>query len=616
MKRKSDFFRTMFRLLKMIHAQDRDIIPLYMIDAVVQALSPFIVIVGGARILDLLLGERWEDALLLAAVMIVFSAAAGILSRYLSAKRESRSMMINRLCNISISLKAMELDYETFADKRNLEEYAAADYNVSQNGGFGSYMLNMSIFLTGLVRLIAALAILIDLCLKRTADGIKGGFLLSPAGSLVLLTAAICLLGVLYAKISDYTDRENLKLWERMNETYQKLSFFEDELFFDEEYAKEIRMYGMQDMLYQEWKKMTIDAHALCYQRSMDVNRFSGQAASLLKSGLVLAAYLFVVAKTWAGAVTVGLFTQYVNAVSQMNEGLRKMIEALNSIRVMHTYLSFYTGFLEKKNRMDMGSLPVEKRNDNQFEIEFHDVSFRYPGTQEDVLKHINVKLDMKKHFAVVGRNGAGKTTFIKLLCRMYDVTEGSITLNDVDIRKYDHREYMNLFATVFQDFTLFAISVRDNVACSAATDEKRLWDALECAGIGERIRELPDGADTRLYHEMGEGVDISGGEAQKIAIARALYKDAPYVILDEPTAALDPISEYEIYARFDEMVKEKTSIYISHRMSSCRFCDDILVFDQGSLVQRGSHEMLIRDEDNVYARLWNAQAQYYAEIF
>lgn len=196
----------------------------------------------------------------------------------------------------------------------------------------------------------------------------------------------------------------------------------------------------------------------------------------------------------------------------------------------------------------------------------------------------------------------------------MYDVSEGKITLNGIDIRKYEYQEYLNLFAAVFQDFSLFSFSIKENVAGCTEVDEKRVWETLERAGMDARIKKMKDGIDTLLFHQMGDGVDISGGEAQKLAIARALYKDAPFVILDEPTAALDPVSEYEIYSHFDEMVKDKTSIYISHRMSSCRFCDDILVFDAGELIQRGNHEQLLKEERKVYAQLWNAQAKYYQE--
>jgi ATP-binding cassette subfamily B protein len=216
---------------------------------------------------------------------------------------------------------------------------------------------------------------------------------------------------------------------------------------------------------------------------------------------------------------------------------------------------------------------------------------------------------------AVVGMNGSGKTTMIKLLCRLYDPTEGEITLNGYDIKKYDYDEYMSIFSVVFQDFKLFSFPIGQNIAASTEYDEKKAEHCLNMAGFGGRLGNMPKRFDTSLYKDFEEdGVEISGGEAQKIAIARALYKDAPFIVLDEPTAALDPIAEFEVYSKFNEIVEDKTAIYISHRLSSCRFCDDIAVFHEGELIQRGSHDALIDDGGGKYHELWNAQAQYYAE--
>jgi ATP-binding cassette subfamily B protein len=408
-------------------------------------------------------------------------------------------------------------------------------------------------------------------------------------------------------------NEKNIKMHYEIMDVSQKMEYLAWNLPMDVTIAKEIRLYGMKDMIYSEMKKLSIDINAF-YQRYWNAEKGFLIVTSILNDLVLFLGYLFVVAKTYVGAVSLGYFTRYVGAMKAMNSSLRTTIEALNEIQLYQSYLTFYTSFLEKENKLDTGSLPVEKRKDCEYEFEFHNVSFCYPGTEEFSLKDVSLKLDLKKRFAVVGRNGAGKTTFVKLLCRMYDVTQGCITLNGVDIRKYDYKEYLNLFAAVFQDFSLFSISVQDNIACDGNPDTQKVWKALEYAGIKDRIERMPLRLDNLLYHEMGEGEDISGGEAQKIAIARALYKDAPFVILDEPTAALDPISEYEIYSRFDDMVKDKTSIYISHRMSSCRFCDDILVFDHGMLVQRGNHDNLMNEHGKVYEKLWSAQAKYYAE--
>ena len=223
----------------------------------------------------------------------------------------------------------------------------------------------------------------------------------------------------------------------------------------------------------------------------------------------------------------------------------------------------------------------------------------------------MNQKIKIGTKTAIVGKNGAGKTTFIKLLCRLYEPTEGQILLNGIDIRYYDYKDYADLFAVVFQDFNLFSFSIAENVASNGSYDEARVIDCLNRAGFADRLAKLENGIKSNIYQQEEGGVEISGGEAQKIAIARALYKDAPLVILDEPTSALDPVSEYEIYKKFDEMVEDKTSIYISHRMSSCRFCDNILVFDDGQIVEHGTHDELV-EANGLYADLWNAQAQYY----
>lgn len=211
-----------------------------------------------------------------------------------------------------------------------------------------------------------------------------------------------------------------------------------------------------------------------------------------------------------------------------------------------------------------------------------------------------------------MGKNGAGKTTFIKLICRLYDPIEGYITLNGVDIRQYDYDEYLSMFSVVFQDFNLFAFPVHENIATNRIVEEDKVWKSLKLSGMDHRVKNMPQNIETNLYKYDEDGIEISGGEAQKIAIARGLYKDAPIVILDEPTSALDPISEYEIYSRLKVLVEGKTSIFISHRVGSFKFCDDIIVFDSGEIIQRGNHNALIRDENNIYASLYDAQAEYY----
>lgn len=261
-----------------------------------------------------------------------------------------------------------------------------------------------------------------------------------------------------------------------------------------------------------------------------------------------------------------------------------------------------------------MGSIPTEKRDDNEYEFEFHNVSFKYPASDEYVLKDINLKWRIGEKMALVGRNGSGKTTLIKLLCRLYDPTDGEITLNGINICKYSLEEYMDLFSVVFQDSKLFSFSLAENVAASMNYDSQRVIECVNRSGLSDRLKNMPQGIETCLYKDFDDkGVELSGGEAQKLELARAIYKGSPFVILDEPTAALDPIAENEIYIKFNEVIGTRTAIYISHRLSSCQFCDDIMVLDKGRLVEHGSHHELVA-MGGIYSQMWQAQSEYYKE--
>ena len=342
-----------------------------------------------------------------------------------------------------------------------------------------------------------------------------------------------------------------------------------------------------------------------------DVERAEGNSNNLVSSIFTVCSYLLAAAKTVTGAVTVGAFTQYAGALNQFGNACFSIISCHGKLRKICTYMKEFLAFLDTENLHVKGTIPVEKRTDGEYEIVFEHVSFHYPGSEEMVLKDVNLKIHVRGKLAVVGRNGAGKTTFIKLLCRLYEPTEGRITLNGVDIRKYDEEEYRSLFGVVFQDFKLFAFPVWENIAAGYERQEERLWEALRQADAEELVRNMANQLDTYLYRNLEDGVEISGGEAQKLALARALYKDAPVVILDEPTAALDPKAEASVYANFNRMVQGRTSIYISHRMSSCRFCDEIIVFREGRIAEQGSHEELLAAGGS-YAEMWNAQAKYY----
>lgn len=378
------------------------------------------------------------------------------------------------------------------------------------------------------------------------------------------------------------------------------------------ENRKDVKLYNAKPLL-EEY--MIEHGKEFLKQKETDMARESGKKevfGNVFGAGVSGICYFFLTLMAVGGSVLVGDLVRYAACFERLTTSIQQIISRLSAFLLVARKQSSTFEFLDSEGKLYRGKLPVEKRRDNEYEIEFCNVSFRYPGNSEYALRNISLKMRIGEKMALVGKNGSGKTTMIKLLCRLYDPTEGEIRLNGVDVRKYDYREYMELFSVVFQDFSMFDFSVAENVAVSSKYDEDRVRDCLERAGFGERLETLEQGVGTYVGEQYDDGVKMSGGEKQKIAIARALYRDSPFILLDEPTAALDPIAEYEIYSAFNEMVGTKTAVYISHRLSSCRFCEDIVVFDGGEIVQRGSHEKLMEDEDGLYHQMWTAQAQYY----
>lgn len=372
------------------------------------------------------------------------------------------------------------------------------------------------------------------------------------------------------------------------------------------------RIYRQQSLLDRVNRKM-LDDHKSAFSKThgrkfiLDIpTRFTAQMTRLF-------CYLLISFYCLLGAFPIGSLIKYVGYLGRAMGCIGDILGTVKQCRSNERFLETYLAYFAVNNDMYQGSLAVEKRSDKEFDIEFQNVSFRYAGSGDYALRNIGLSLKVGERLAVVGMNGSGKTTFIKLLCRLYDPTEGQILMNDFNIRKYDYRQYLDIFSVVFQDYNLLAMPLGNNVACAARWDEEKAERLLREVGFGNRYDEMPKGLETPIYKDFDtDGVEVSGGEAQKIALARALYKDAPFIILDEPTAALDPIAEAEIYSKFDQIVGDKTAIYISHRLSSCRFCDKIAVFHEGRIVQTGTHEELLRDTQGKYYELWHAQAQYY----
>lgn len=373
--------------------------------------------------------------------------------------------------------------------------------------------------------------------------------------------------------------------------------------------GKDIRLYESADMMCKkaeqfsdiqcrEW--VSTDAKACKNSWVMDI-------VNSLRDGI---SYFYIGFLALTKAITIGDFSMCVSGSSTFYWSLYRIITGVQDISKRCSYAHKYIEFMDYPAAMEKGDKPVK---DGEHVIEFVNVGFKYPRSENYVLKNINIRIASGEHLSIVGMNGAGKTTFIKLLCRLYDVTEGEILIDGVNIKEYSEEEYRRLFAVVFQDFQLFAFSLRENIALNSEADDDRINEVLKQSGLYDDAQKLEHGLDTTLFKSFDEkGTELSGGQKQKTAISRALYKNAPIVILDEPTAALDPVAEYDIYRQFNTLVGGKTAIYISHRLSSCKFCDKIAVFAEDTIKEYGTHDELADIPGGIYSEMFAAQAQYY----
>lgn len=604
------------RALKLFYKRYPQMILSRLISVVWNSLTPYVSIYLSALVIDELAGSRNVERLQFLVLITLASAAVIALGTALLKKwTEAQSAgMWFKVENI-LSEKMLDMDYVSLDETHTAELLSTIRQNMN-GGGWGLYRVVVAYeeLCSSILTILGGISLTVSLFVSRVPDG--AGALSALNNPLVVLAVITVMLAVTFIApvLNNKSGSYYAKHADSHNLGNRLFSFF-GWLGYYSELAPDVRIYR-QDRIcgrHNHNKDDTFCSNGLFARLAwgpMGLFAAAGSAVSVIFTGVV---YAFVCLKALAGAFGLGSVTQYVASITKVSGGMSSFVSTLGDMRNNAPFLELTFEFLDIPNNMYQGSLTVEKRNDRKYEVEFRNVSFKYPGSENYALRNVNMKFEIGKRLAVVGMNGSGKTTFIKLLCRLYDPTEGEILLNGIDIRKYNYAEYMNIFSVVFQDFKLFSLTLGENVASGSNIDREKVIDCLNKAGFGGRLAEMPNGIDTYLYTDYEkDGVNVSGGEAQKIAIARALYKDSPFIILDEPTAALDPIAEAEIYGKFDEIAGDKTAIYISHRLSSCKFCDEIAVFHEGAVIQQGTHASLVADESGKYYELWHAQAQYY----
>ena len=606
----------LLRGYKVLHSLIPGFLPATALRAFFGAILPLINIVMSAMIINALTEKRaLEYVLFLSMLTAVLNFVTQIIMRIMGRISSYLSVNIWNIYDKPLNEKQQQMDFEHIENPatRLLRQKIYTFSNTNGNGIISLFWM-FEVILTDFFTIVFSIGLFVSLFfLKGSATDSVWGFVnTSWFGVLfILLVFGNAALGMLIVSKSNKKLYDVMKGFHFLNMIGQ---FFLDKFFYKYQMGKDTKIYNLKTSIFHSLDKVLSSAFSTVesWQKTESRYRSYGDVSTNILTALV---YVFVAAKATFGSLGVGSIVQFVGGITRFNSGITGLVGYMSQLFSNVEALNLYFEFLDMPDKIYHGTLPVEKRQDYEYELEFHDVSFRYPGTDKYALKHLNLKLNVGQRLAVVGMNGSGKTTMIKLLCRLYDPTEGRITLNGIDIKKYEYNEYMSIFGVVFQDFKLFSFPLGQNVAASVEVDPDKAENCLAKAGFGERLKKMPKRLDTCLYKDFEEdGVEVSGGEAQKIAIARALYKDAPFVILDEPTAALDPIAEFEVYSNLNEIIGEKTAVFISHRLSSCRFSDDIAVFHEGELIQRGNHAALVSDINGKYYELWNAQAQYYYE--
>ena len=551
---------------------------------------PFIALFISPLIVDEIVGGRDVRRLItLAALLIGGEAVCQLINDLCTNFINRYTNRLEKYFDVLIGRHVMGLDFQLTEDKKALEQIEKARTGMEwYSGGVDGISDQFFGFLGNLFK--------------------AAGFVTVLALHAPILLAVMALHTALNALLVYKCNKINIEAFNKLSKVNRLFGYFGWNIV-DPRYGKDIRLYDARKMMLDSWKENTARSNAhwkwqgdSCFPHNL-ANAFLSLARSIF-------AYFYVALLAIRKVIGVGTFTQLIAAEGGLDGAILGMVYNVTELIKRCNYAHEYVVFMDYPEALAKGTRPIEKK---PHEIEFRHVSFAYPKTDRKVLDDVNIRIAPGEHLSIVGLNGAGKTTFIKLLCRLYDPTEGEILVDGVDIREYDYAQYMQQFAPVFQDFKLFAFSVKENIAfLDENADVTALTDRV---GLHDFVTGLPKGTDTNIFKFFDEeGVEPSGGEQQKIAIARALCKEAPVVILDEPTAALDPIAEYEIYKQFNTLVGGKSAFYISHRLSSCQFCDRIAVFSDGHIAEYGTHAELEKKEGGIYAQMFEAQAKYYKD--
>ncbi|HFD2029862.1 TPA: ABC transporter ATP-binding protein [Clostridium perfringens] len=593
-KKKGTLLSNLKYIMGYAWSQDKVLFAQCGVYTILASISPFIGIFLPKFLIDELLGQRRVEIILMTLVgFFLLSSVVNYSIAWLRCAYSPRVTKIRTDYITMISDKIMKMDFKNTEDPEVLNKIKSVMNAVMSNntGVEGVYHTLLGLFgrLTAFVGYISIV------------------LFLSP-WILLFLIINVLISYALTMRVKKYEYSQKEKAADKDRRT-----FYVFDTMYDFTYGKDIRIYDLKNILIDKFKKFRgerIDISNDVQEKQLKV-KIVDVILLVIRECVVYGYLIYNVLFTGMG---IGDFTMYFSTINGFGDWMKGILDDLAYIKAQNMYLDDMREFLEIKSedKEKTRDIPI----DSSYEIEFKNVSFKYPKTDKYIYKNLSLKIKKGQRLAIVGINGAGKTTFVKLLCRLYEPTSGEILINGVNIKDFSKEEYYKILSVVFQDIKTFAFTVAENVSLEnlEEVDREKVLHCIEKAGVGDKINSLQKGIDTSLLKILdGEGVELSGGENQKLALARALYKNGKIVILDEPTSALDAVAEYNIYKGFDELIGDKTAIYISHRLASTKFCDVIAFFENGEIVEYGTHEELLK-KNGKYSDMFNIQAQYYKE--
>ena len=577
--------------LKFLYSQNKKLFLVRIISTILLSLINFIPIIFVRLIInEITVGKNINTAIFYVLGMVVITYVANSLSAFLS-KIDSREVEITmHKTKLFLAGLAMKMKYS------DLEEPRMKDF-ISLAGSINPFV-DILTYSTGFFNALL------------NAIGLTT-IIMTIQPIIFILIAAV----VIVQMITDKKRRNFQYQWRHDTAIIQRRRKYLFNLGSETRFGKEVRINGLEKMVQNKidefFEEEALPADIKLKKSIIKFNSFN-EISGVIQQAVI---YLYLGYRVVFHGMLMGDFSMYMTSIEKFSDYISGLVGNYSLLLATGLTAREIRYCMEISEKQDE-KVKIEKLinlDKNNYVFEFKNVYFKYPNTERMILKNINITLKAGETLSLVGNNGAGKSTFVKLLCRFYEPTKGEILLNGVNINTISYSEYIELIGVVFQDFKLFSYSVEENIALCNAVENEKLEKSIEKSGLKEKIISLPKGIKTMMFKEFDpEGIEFSGGEGQKVAIARAIYKDSPVIILDEPTSALDPIAEYEVYKRFSDMSKGKCSIYISHRLSSTRFTDSIAVFSDGEIKEYGNHNQLILVKNGIYKNMFEMQAQYY----